>query len=275
VISTATDGVIKTLSGIDPDDIGIAVAPSGTAPSPPTVILVNPSSGPTTGGIAVTVTGTNFTGATKLTFAGAEAPSFTVVNSTTITAITPSGSAGPASVVVTTPAGSNAPNTLYTYTVPTVPTAPALGEWGLIGLAGLLVLLGAYTFSGFWPRTACWRARLRMASQCLQVFAEPRPRGSGRSETCFPESCKHPLPLESNGCRVLQRIGYGRAQKDYGATYRSIQEALAGQIPRDAASLTRAHLLLRYHGKVVCRNNRPLCIECSLAAECAFPGKQV
>ena len=29
------------------------------------------------------------------------------------------------------------------------------------------------------------------------------------------------LPLEWNGLRVLTRVGYGRAQKNYGATYRS------------------------------------------------------
>jgi endonuclease-3 len=83
------------------------------------------------------------------------------------------------------------------------------------------------------------------------------------------------LPLEWNGLRVLERVGYGRASKNYGATYRSVQEAIAGQIPADAAALTRAHLLLRYHGKAVCRNNRPLCEECTLASECAFAAKQV
>jgi endonuclease III len=83
------------------------------------------------------------------------------------------------------------------------------------------------------------------------------------------------LPLEWNGCRVLERVGFGRAQKNYGATYRSIQDAVAGQLPKNAAALTRAHLLLRYHGKVVCRNNRPLCVECPLARDCAFAANQV
>jgi endonuclease-3 len=83
------------------------------------------------------------------------------------------------------------------------------------------------------------------------------------------------LPLESNGCRVLERVGYGRAQKSYGAMYRSIQEALEGQLPSDAASLTRAHLLLRYHGKVVCRASKPLCVECPLIDECVFAAKQM
>jgi endonuclease III len=83
------------------------------------------------------------------------------------------------------------------------------------------------------------------------------------------------LPLEWNGSRVLQRVGYGRAQKNYGATYRSIQEALEGQLPQDAAALTRAHMLLRQHGKTLCRNNNPLCAECPLAPECVFAGKHM
>jgi endonuclease-3 len=83
------------------------------------------------------------------------------------------------------------------------------------------------------------------------------------------------LPLESNGLRVLERVGFGRAQKNYGATYRSVQGAIAEQIPKNAAALTRAHLLLRYHGKAVCRTNRPLCEECVVASDCKFAAKQV
>ena len=82
------------------------------------------------------------------------------------------------------------------------------------------------------------------------------------------------LPLESNGLRVLTRVGYGRAQKNYGAQYRSVQEALDGQLPRDAAALTRAHLLLREHGKTICRTNDPSCEECPAAEMCAFAKKR-
>ena len=78
------------------------------------------------------------------------------------------------------------------------------------------------------------------------------------------------LPLEWNGCRVLNRAGYGRAQKSYGATYRSIQDALMDELPDDPAFLARAHLLLREHGKAVCRNNRPLCRACPVADLCSF-----
>jgi len=81
------------------------------------------------------------------------------------------------------------------------------------------------------------------------------------------------LPLEWNGLRVLTRVGYGRSQKNYGATYRSIQEGVRDQLPRGAAALARAHLLLREHGKKICRNNSPLCRECPIEDLCLYPGK--
>jgi endonuclease-3 len=82
------------------------------------------------------------------------------------------------------------------------------------------------------------------------------------------------LPLEWNGLRVLTRVGFGRVQKSYGATYRSVQDGIRDQLPRDAAQLARAHLLLREHGKKQCRNNAPLCRSCPIAKLCAFAIKQ-
>jgi endonuclease-3 len=81
------------------------------------------------------------------------------------------------------------------------------------------------------------------------------------------------LPLESNGLRVLTRVGYGRSQKNYGATYRSVQEGVRDELPRGAAALARTHLLLREHGKKICRNNSPLCSECPIEDLCLYPGK--
>jgi endonuclease III len=76
------------------------------------------------------------------------------------------------------------------------------------------------------------------------------------------------LPLESNGLRVLTRVGFGRAQKSYGAMYRSAQDALAGQVPSGAAAVARAHLLLREHGKTLCKTNGPLCAACPVCEVC-------
>jgi len=94
---------------------------------PTTVTSVSPASGPTTGGSSVTITGTNFTGASGVTFGGAPATSFTVVNATTITATTPAHAAGPVNVAVTTP--SSGTGTLpdgFTYFVPPPPTVTSV-----------------------------------------------------------------------------------------------------------------------------------------------------
>lgn len=55
-------------------------------------------------GATVTITGTNFTGATAVSFGGTTATSFTVVSATSITAVVGAGSTG--SISVTTPNGS-------------------------------------------------------------------------------------------------------------------------------------------------------------------------
>lgn len=81
------------------------------------------------------------------------------------------------------------------------------------------------------------------------------------------------LPLESNGLRVLTRVGFGRVQKSYSSTYRSVQEALQDKLPGNGRDLLTAHLLLRLHGKKYCRNNSPLCRTCPLSVQCAYPLK--
>jgi endonuclease III len=80
------------------------------------------------------------------------------------------------------------------------------------------------------------------------------------------------LPLESNGLRVLTRIGYGRSLKSYSATYKSVQEAVSGELPAGADRIARAHLVLRAHGKTLCRDANPQCGECPVSAMCAWAG---
>ena len=57
----------------------------------PAVTAISPTSGPSFGGTTVTITGTAFTGATAVDFGTTAATSFTVVNDTTITAVSPAG----------------------------------------------------------------------------------------------------------------------------------------------------------------------------------------
>lgn len=80
----------------------------------PTVGTVSPTSGPTSGGTAVTITGTSLDSTDSVTFGGTAAP-FSVINTTTLSAVTPPGTAGAADVVVTNPAGSDTAVGAFTY----------------------------------------------------------------------------------------------------------------------------------------------------------------
>ncbi len=81
----------------------------------PTITSLAASSGTASGGTGITVTGTNLTGATGLTFDGVAATSVNVVNSTTVTAVTPAHAAGAVDVVVTTGSGSGTKSSGFTY----------------------------------------------------------------------------------------------------------------------------------------------------------------
>ncbi len=77
------------------------------------------------------------------------------------------------------------------------------------------------------------------------------------------------LALESNGLRVVLRLGFGRADpRSYAKSYRSVRAALEQQMPSDAAQLARAHLLLRQHGQETCKSSVPDCESCCLADRC-------
>ena len=90
--------------------------------APPTISSISPTSGTTAGGTSVTITGTNLTGTTSVTIGGNAASSLSVVSATSITAVTPSGTAGAKNIVVTTHGGTGTGVGLFTYVVP-VPTA--------------------------------------------------------------------------------------------------------------------------------------------------------
>ncbi|WP_339850761.1 IPT/TIG domain-containing protein [Paenibacillus sp. FSL W7-1088] len=92
----------------------------------PTITSVSPTSGPTTGGTAVTLTGTNLTDATEVMFGATEATSYTVNSATQITAIAPAGSAGTVDVTVTTPGGTSTTSAANQYTYHAAPTITSM-----------------------------------------------------------------------------------------------------------------------------------------------------
>jgi endonuclease III len=78
------------------------------------------------------------------------------------------------------------------------------------------------------------------------------------------------VALESNGLRVLVRLGYGREEKNYAATYRSVQEGVAGEVEEDCRWLIRMHQLLRRHGQEKCKRTAPRCGGCVVSEDCRY-----
>ena len=78
------------------------------------------------------------------------------------------------------------------------------------------------------------------------------------------------LSLDSNGLRVLLRLGFGQEDKDYRRTYRSVQQATLPELRRDIPRLTQTHELLRRHGQEICKRSTPKCEVCPLAGICAY-----
>jgi endonuclease III len=74
--------------------------------------------------------------------------------------------------------------------------------------------------------------------------------------------------LESNGLRSLARLGFFRKQGSYTASYKAAIEVLVSQGRPDRAWLADAHLLLREHGKTLCKRGEPICTACPLEPVC-------
>ena len=76
--------------------------------------------------------------------------------------------------------------------------------------------------------------------------------------------------VDSNGLRAMVRMGFAMERPgNYGATYREAVAALAGQGEMTRPWLMQAYLVLREHGKTLCRRSQPQCLACPLDAGCA------
>ena len=115
----------------------------------PAITGVSPPTGSTSGGTSVTITGTDLTGATAVSFGGTAALSYTVNSSTSITAVSPPESAGTVNIQVTTPDGTSptvsADSYTYQASAPTV-TAVSPSNGGAAG--GTSVSITGSGFSG-------------------------------------------------------------------------------------------------------------------------------
>lgn len=109
---------------------------------------------------------------------------------------------------------------------------------------------------------------LPKAKQALRKFSSI---GEPSAEKILLFTHSYPvLGLDSNGLRVLVRLGFGEEKKNYTATYRAVKEAIHGQLKADYDWLISAHILLRQHGKELCKTNAPLCEKCPVKKNCPY-----
>jgi hypothetical protein len=111
-----------------PGEVDVIIAATGgtgstkyTYQAAPTVTGLSTTTGSVLGGTPVTITGTNFLGATSVKF-GTNDATFTYVSPTSITTTSPAGTAGIVNVTVTTPSGTSATSTASEFTYIVVPT---------------------------------------------------------------------------------------------------------------------------------------------------------
>ena len=76
--------------------------------------------------------------------------------------------------------------------------------------------------------------------------------------------------VPANALDVPIRLGFGRAARSWGTSYRAAQRALDQTLPRTVPARRRAYLLFRRHAEEVCKRARPLCERCVVSAECEY-----
>lgn len=77
------------------------------------------------------------------------------------------------------------------------------------------------------------------------------------------------LAPESNGLRVLVRLGLVREESSYARTYAAAGR-LSEALPQRPKPVQEAHLLLALHGRTLCKRAAPVCEACPLASGCAY-----
>ena len=110
---------LNTSPGALKNDTTILPKSGGGGTPAPSVASISPNTGSTSGGTAVSITGTGFVSGATVSLGGTAATNVTVTSSTTITAVTAAHAAGAVSVVATNPDGQR--GTLangFTYSTP-------------------------------------------------------------------------------------------------------------------------------------------------------------
>ena len=193
-ITNPSSNIIEMLSvqtTSDPTPVASGHYNIGSGSAAPTVTGINPASGPTSGGTAVMISGTNLTDATSVQFGLNAATNVNVVSPTQITATSPPGSAGTLDVTVTTPGGTSATSNAdqFTYNAPSPAPSPGPGP-GPAASSRPTVSGGSPTTETSTGATAS--GTVNPESQATTAFfqygLDPSYRGPGADTTLYDQS---------------------------------------------------------------------------------------
>jgi alpha-tubulin suppressor-like RCC1 family protein len=178
-----------SITAVSPSGTGIVdvtvTTPNGTsAPNagdkfsylpPPTVTKAKPNKGAAAGGTTVTISGTSFTGASEVDFGATAAASFTVNSATSISAVTPAGTAGAVAITVSTPNGTavSAAKHGFTYESPTVasltPNAGTKAGGDSVTVSGSGFAVGSATTTFAFGKVAATSVVCGSTTSCVLV----------------------------------------------------------------------------------------------------------
>jgi hypothetical protein len=190
---------------------GTSTASTFTFTTPPAAVIsaVTPSSGLTYKPTPVVVTGTDFTGATKVTLGGVGVP-FVKVSGTQLKLNLPAHAAGAVELKVTAPGGTSGggPDSQFTYVAPPVPAVGTLTPASGLRTASTAVLLDGTDFTGTTKVTANGVAVpwVKVNDTRIKVTLAPRAAGEvalvvttpgGPSPAAIYTALNPPLPVIS------------------------------------------------------------------------------
>jgi len=126
-------------------------------------------------------------------------------------------------------------------------------------------IIAVHDFNG--DLSSIIREPLQIAKRTLQSF--PGIGEPGAEKILLFSGQQALLAPDSNGLRVLVRLGLVREEKTYARTYAASRE-VAKDLPADPGVMQEAHLLLQQHGQTLCKRSDPHCEVCPLAHVCAY-----
>jgi len=114
--------------------------------------------------------------------------------------------------------------------------------------------------------SAVIRGPLPAARRALKPFPT---LGEGGAARMLLFAAGHPLlPVDARVSRVARRLGYGEELPDFRKTSKSVQAAVAPELPAELEAYRRAYILLSHHGAATCTEADPHCSICPVIQEC-------